>query len=152
LVLPEQQPVFETMAILLALDERHPQAALLPASGTAERATAVQWLAFLATQAYGSALRYWYPQRHTSDPAEAAIAAVKRQSAIDMRRDLGLYCAAMQGKFLLGDRLTITDVYAAMIGDWEEPAFTDARLAALREAVLGVDTVRAAWESHQFSR
>jgi glutathione S-transferase len=151
LAMPDGQPVFESLAILLTLDERHPEARLLPPSGTTDWRVALQWLVFLAAQAYPSALRYWYPNRHTMETSDAAIAAVKAQGAADLRRDLALFADAMRGPFLLGETLTITDVYAAMIADWEEPAFTDARLAELRTALLGNDAIRAAWENHAFS-
>jgi glutathione S-transferase len=151
LVLPDGQAVMESMAIVLVLDERHPDARLLPPPGDPDRVTALQWLAFLASQAYPSALRYWYPQRHTADQSEAAVAAVKAQGAADMKRDLALFADAMAGPFLIGDTMTITDVYAAMIADWEEPAFTEARMRALRAALLENAAIRDAWMNHEFS-
>ncbi|NJR14015.1 MAG: glutathione S-transferase family protein [Phyllobacteriaceae bacterium] len=150
LVLPGGQVVFESMAIVLAIDERFPQRHLLPPILSAERATALQWLAFLACQTYPAALRFWYPQRHTADPSEAAIAAVKAQAAADLDRDFALICAALKGPFLLGDTLTIVDVYAAMIADWHDPATLLPAMQRLKAAMLAHDPVRVAWENHAF--
>lgn len=150
LVLPSGQTVMETMAILLVVDEHFPQARLMPPVATAERATALQWLALMATSTYGAALRYYYPDRHTDDPSAEAIAAVKKHAAADMDRDFALITAALKGPFLLGETMCAADIYAAMLADWHEPATRLPAMRQLKAELLKSLAVQAAWTSHAF--
>ena len=60
----------ESVAILLTLDERHPEAGLLPPKGSVERAQALRWLLFAATEIYPVVEINDYPERFATDPAE----------------------------------------------------------------------------------
>ena len=46
LVIDDGPPLTESVAILLTLNERHPETTLLPAKGTQGRAQALRWLLF----------------------------------------------------------------------------------------------------------
>jgi glutathione S-transferase len=151
LITPDGHIIFETMAILLTLDERHKNAKLLPTQMTDQRATALQWLAFLATSSYSSALRFYYPERFTADKAPDAVSAVKVQSSIDSDADFEILTKAIKGPFLLGDTLTITDVYLAMIADWHEPAMHLPAIQKLKSAILQNTAVKAAWDNHDYT-
>ena len=48
LIVPDGTVVTESLAILLTLADRHPEAGLLPAAGDAGRAIAVRWMALVA--------------------------------------------------------------------------------------------------------
>ncbi|HEY0283528.1 MAG TPA: glutathione S-transferase family protein, partial [Rhizomicrobium sp.] len=50
--LPSDEIVTETAALLVIVAERHAQAALLPPLGTPERAQALRWIAFMASEIY----------------------------------------------------------------------------------------------------
>ena len=63
LIMPEGQIIFESMAILMALDERHKNTGLLPAYASQTRATTLQWLAFMAASTYPAALRFRSEER-----------------------------------------------------------------------------------------
>jgi GST-like protein len=52
LVTQEGETLTETLAILLSLDDRHPESSLLPPRATPEREHALRWLAFAATELY----------------------------------------------------------------------------------------------------
>ena len=52
LVIDGDQLLTESVAILLTLEERHPEAGLLPPKGTVGRANALRWLLFAATEIY----------------------------------------------------------------------------------------------------
>ncbi len=151
LITPEGQIVFETMAILLTLDEWHKGANLLPAPKTNERATSLQWLAFLATSSYSSALRFYYPERFTADQSPAAVDAVKVKSVTDSNTDFAILNDTIRGPFLLGDTMTITDVYLAMIADWHEPAMELPAIKTLKGAMLENSAVKAAWDNHEYT-
>lgn len=150
LLLPSGQILTESAAILLALDELHPQAGLLPPRASPERRKAVQWLIFMAANIYPAARRYYYPARHTADTSEAAIKAVRARAASDMDRDFAQLMAAIDGPFLLGRTMTITDVYAAMLADWHAPATELPRIQMLISHMLENDAVSTAWSNHRF--
>ncbi|MGL4404668.1 MAG: glutathione S-transferase family protein [Notoacmeibacter sp.] len=151
LVTPKGQTIIESVAILLALDELHKEAALLPAYGSPERATALQWLAFLAASTYPAALRFYYPHRFTTDQSPEAIACVKASGAKAMNHDFAILAAAVKGPFLLGETLTIADVYLAMVADWYDPAMEIPALQKLKTEMLKNAAVKSAWDNHGFA-
>lgn len=142
--------IAESAAILLALDDMFPEARLLPPHGSSEHTRAVQWLIFMATNIYPACLRYYYPERHTTDPSPHAAEAIKQQAARDMERDFTQLTDAMEGPFLLGQTMTITDVYAAMLADWYDPAREMPEIAMLVSHVLEHPAVIEAWRNHAF--
>jgi len=142
--------IAESAAILMTLDDMFPEARLLPPHGTPAHATAVQWLVFMATNIYPACLRYYYPERHSTDPSPHACEAIKQRAAQDMGRDFEQLASAVQGPFLLGQTITITDVYAAMLADWYDPAKELPDIAILVNAVLKNEAVGEAWRHHGF--
>lgn len=150
LELPSGQVIAESVAILLALDETFPEARLLPPHGSPGRNVAVQWLVFMAANIYPDVLRFYYAPRHTDDPSPEAAEAVRRQAVKDLDRDFAQLAAAIEGPFLLGARMTITDVYAAMLADWHAPAMQLPEIAELTAHVLETPAVAEAWRTHEF--
>jgi glutathione S-transferase len=151
LITPEGQTIIESMAIVLALDERHKAAGLLPAYGSAERPVALQWLAFLSSSTYPAALRFYYPHRFTTDTTPEVVTSVKAAGAKAMDADFAILAAALKGPFLLGQTLTITDVYLAMIADWHEPAMEIPAIQKLKTEMLKNAAIKAAWDSHDYT-
>tara|TARA_R110002020_G_scaffold207296_1_gene412748 strand:- start:3528 stop:4109 length:582 start_codon:yes stop_codon:yes gene_type:complete len=150
LELPSGQVICESVAILLALDETFPEARLLPPHGSPGRNVAVQWLVFMVANIYSDMLRLYYAPRHTDDPAPEAAEAVRRQAVKDLDRDFAQFAAVVEGPFLLGARMTITDVYAAMLADWHDPAKHLPEIANLTARVLDNPAVAKAWRNHEF--
>lgn len=150
LACPSGPVIAESAAILLALDDMFPEARLLPPHGTSQRSKAVQWLIFMATNIYPADLRFYYASRHTTDASPEAAAAIKQQAALDMDRDFTQMAPAIEGPFLIGETMTITDVYAAMLADWHAPAMQLSEIATLVAHVLENEAVRMAWENHGF--
>lgn len=142
--------IAESAAILLSLDDMFPEARLLPPRGRSGHVKAVQWLVFMATNIYPACLRYYYSERHTADPAPEAAEAVRSQAARDMDRDFAQLAAVIQGPFLTGQTMTITDVYAAMLADWYDPAKSTPEIGALVTNVLKNPAVAEAWRNHGF--
>jgi glutathione S-transferase len=149
LVLPDGQPLAETMAQILVLDERHPDANLLPRSG-ADRVKALQWLSFMATTTYGADLRLYYPHRYTAATDAASIEAVKTAADQQLAHELDLIEAAMGTPFFFGDAPNMVDVYAAMMADWHPPGMQRPRFKAHRAAILQHPAIRKAWLNHEY--
>ena len=142
--------IAESAAILISLDDMFPEARLLPPRGRSGHVKAVQWLIFMATNIYPACLRYYYPERHTTDPTPQAAEAIRSQAALDMDRDFARLAAVVQGPFLTGQTMTITDVYAAMLADWYDPAKDTPEIKALVGRVLENPAVSDAWRHHGF--
>jgi glutathione S-transferase len=142
--------IAESAAILISLDDMFPEARLLPPRGRSGHVKAVQWLIFMAANIYPACLRYYYPERHTADPAPEAAEAIRSQAALDMDRDFARLGAVVQGPFLTGQTMTITDVYAAMLADWYDPAKNTPEIKALVGRVLENPAVSDAWRHHGF--
>jgi glutathione S-transferase len=151
-VAPNGTVLVETAAIQLTLDEWYPNARLLPPSGTAERATALRWLMFLATAVYPACIRAYYAERYTIDRSVDAIAAVQTAATDELDRLFTLLASAIKGPCLLGETLCIVDVYAAMLADWHPPALEMEPFLTLRSAILAHPGISAVWDRHGFAR
>jgi glutathione S-transferase len=111
------QPYAESAALLIMLADRHPEAHLAPAAGSAQRNAWYQWIAYLATT-LGATYRFWfYPPElggteHTA--AERAALRAKIEAAWD-RIDAHL---AAHGPYLLGAELSAADLLLLMYMRW----------------------------------
>ena len=118
LQLPEGGIVTETAALLILIAERHPEANLLPAPGTPERAQALRWLAFMASEIYPIVEIADYPERFVADHKGAAV--LKQSAKKRIRERLLIVEAAVAGPWLLGEAFSALDIYAAMFSRWRE--------------------------------
>lgn len=146
LILPDGTAMTESAAMLLHLADRFPEAGLAPAPGTAERAVFDRWLLFMATNLYGGTLRFYYPDRFSTDPAAAG--GVKAAAACDLEHWFAIVAAALDpGPFLLGGRRSAADLYLLMLASWFPPALALpalARHAAALRADPAVDALAEA--------
>ena len=74
--------LYETAAICLHLSDTHPQAKLMPALGTAERAPAYKWLMWLTNTLQATLITYFYPERSVAPGNVAGAAEVKAQAIL----------------------------------------------------------------------
>ena len=116
-VLPDGTVMTESLAILLWLLEQHPESSLAPAVGHAKRPAFLRWLVFLAASIY--------PMYTIGDfPARWVALKDAQQQLVDASVARTLDCwrmveqALLPQRFLLGDELTILDVYVAMMSRW----------------------------------
>ena len=121
LVLPGGETLTESLAILLTLCDRHPDAGLLPPADDPARAKALRWMALAAGEFYPAVTRSDYPERFSADPAHApAIRDAARASGRAfwqmVERDAGL------APFLLGERFSAADLYLAVTSRWMDGA------------------------------
>jgi glutathione S-transferase len=117
LLLPDGTVLCESLAISLALAERHPQAGLLPAPGSTERALVYRWLMHIICNIYEVDLRHSYADRYTTDPD--GIAGVR--AAAEARWDRAfavLEDAIGDGAWIVGDGYTMADLYLAVTVCW----------------------------------
>ena len=118
LVTPAGETITESAAILIWLADNHPQAGLAPAVDSPLRAQFLRWMIFIPASIYSL---FWVrdePSRLGGpDPeVQAAIKAATAERILD--------CWAMMesqltpGQYLLGDRMTVLDLYVAVVSRW----------------------------------
>jgi GST-like protein len=117
LELPDGQVMTESAAILLHLAERHPEAGLAPPPGDPARAAFLRWMVYVPAQIYAM---YWVrdvPSRLAADAAAEAVILARTAERIGD-------CWAMMdaqvspAPYLLGERLTVLDLYVAVVSRW----------------------------------
>ena len=151
LALPDGTVLTESAAILLQLCDRHPEAGLLPAPGTAGRAQAYRWLIWLAVEAYGADLRWYYPDRYTADPH--GLEGVKAAAKARLDRLFDLAEAQLgPGPYILGEAFCAVDPYLFMLLLWHpdrQPVLGRwPRLGSHARLMRERPAIRRIWEQH----
>jgi glutathione S-transferase len=118
LKLPGGEVVAETSALLYLIAERHPEAKLLPPPGAPDRALALRWIAFMATEVYPIVEIADYPERFIADHKGAAI--LKQSAKKRIRERMLAVEAAAAGPWFLQSGFSALDIYAAMFSRWRE--------------------------------
>jgi len=96
--------LFESAALCLHIADLHPDAGLIPAIGTHERAQVYQWAFFAMTELEPAMLRAYSARRGTDADATAAAEA----SLVKVFDVLG---SALDGNtYVMGDRFTVADI------------------------------------------
>jgi GST-like protein len=116
-VLDDGSVMTESVAMILWLLERHPGTDLAPPPGDRLRPAFLRWLVFFASSIYPMFTVGDFPPRWVKDAgaqAELKEASVQRTLACWGTLEQGLSPAP----FLLGERMTVLDVYAAMVSRW----------------------------------
>ena len=118
LVLPSGEVMTESAAILIWLAERHPEAALGPEPCDPRRAQFLRWMTFVPAAIYSM---YWVrddPARLAGDDP-AAQATIKTRTAERIAECWGRMESEIEPRrFLLGDELTVLDLYVATASRW----------------------------------
>lgn len=150
LQLPEGGVVTESLAILVMLAERFPEAQLLPPPGSFARAQALRWLAFMATELYPMVEIVDYPARFVPEGAESD--ALRECAREKLRERILIIEHAVAGPWLLADGFSVADIYAAMFSRWDIGAEFRAaslpRLVALADAVAQRPRIAPIWQRH----
>ena len=141
--------LYESAAICLHLADAHPEAGLMPPLGSAERAQAYKWLAWLTNTLQATLIVYFYPQRWADDGDAAATGQVKRRARerIDGLVDqIEAQLAGHGGPWLLGTAFSAVDAYAFMLCRWTRffprPARTLAHVGAWQQRMLARPAVQ----------
>ena len=136
----------ETSAILVHLALGFPDKRLAPPPGTAAHAAFLRWTTFANVNLYEALLRRVYPFRYTDDPQghdALRSAAIRR-----MNEALALIDSHVEGPFLLGEEMTVADIYIAMFFIWHRGDVETPHLARIAEAVRGYPVVGPIWRRH----
>lgn len=118
LVTPQGETLTESAAILLWLTERHPEAGLAPPPGDATRGQFLRWMSFIPAEIYSM---YWVrdvPSRLVGE--DAATQGLMLERTLDRIADCwGVMESQVEpGRFVLGDRLTVLDLYVCVVSRW----------------------------------
>lgn len=151
LVLPDGTVMTESAAIVVHLANVFPDKALAPRPATPAHGRFLRWMFFMAANLYESDLRYFYPDRYTTDPA--GISGVKSAGAAHMTKSFAILEEALApGPFLCGPALTLADVYLAMLTAWSPEPITSRRLLAVTQAVAADPLIGPVWLRHGFQK
>ncbi|MCB1492083.1 MAG: glutathione S-transferase family protein [Rhodobiaceae bacterium] len=114
------EPVFETGAIVLTLAERAGR--LVPLPGEAGRNRLLKWLFFISNTLHPALRHMFYPERYAAARPEcrAAQAEIARHEVVRAFTVLDGAYAENAGPFLLGDALSVADVYAGLAFRWAQ--------------------------------
>jgi glutathione S-transferase len=146
--------LFESPAICVHLAEQHPNAHLIPALGTPQRAKFHQWMMYLTNTVQAELMVYFYPDKHTDDPDNAAplkTAAERRVTDMFWLLDDEL----TQRPYLTGDAVTACDFFFMMLCIWadefETPPHALPNLAAYLKRMASRPSVQAACKTEKLS-
>lgn len=147
LLLPDGTLMTESLAIVLYLVGAHPHPDLAPKPGTRESAIFHRWIAFVAVNAYMADLRASYPDRYSLDSNGAD--GVQRAANRDLDRCWGIVENALRpGPYLLGERMSAADVYAAMVAKWYPSLAEKPQLSRMVELVGRHPGIRPVWDRY----
>jgi glutathione S-transferase len=151
LVWPDGSAMTESAAICLYLADISPDIGLAPLPGDPFRARYLRWMVYLAANNYMTALRFYYPDRHTTaaDGADGVKASAIQRANVEW----AVFADAIgKGPYLLSEDISAADIYAAMLISWDldMEALFKARpaLTRLYEAVASHPKIAAVWRRH----
>jgi glutathione S-transferase/GST-like protein len=152
LVLPDGTLMTETAAMLAHIVDRHPEAKLAPPAGGAESARFYRWLFFLSSSVYPTVLRFYYSERHSTDPSAAE--GIKAAARVDLDEQFKILEDALDpGPYLAGEAFSAADILLWMLIQWHpDPAglFEEApRVKQLAELVQARPAIARTWREHE---
>ena len=118
MITPEGETITESAAILIWLADSHPKTRLGPGLDDPRRAQFLRWMSFIPASIYSM---FWVrdvPSRLVGDDA-AAQAEVRLRTAERIAKCWGLMDSQITpGRFLLGEDLSVLDLYVAVASRW----------------------------------
>jgi glutathione S-transferase len=109
-------PHGEAPALAMLVVERHPEAALAPAPGSAQRADYLQWMFYLANNLQPLFRQMFFPNDHLPEAADS----LKQASRIGIEKCWSYIDAhlASHGPYMLGETFSVVDWYVLMLMRW----------------------------------
>lgn len=124
--------ITENTALLPYLADLSPDAALLAAAGTAERAQIQSWIGYLSFDVHASGYRpFFRPDRYSADTGSHP--GIRAQAIEQLRQTFTHVDRHLQNRdYLVGERYTIADIYLGMLASWL-PRLHNERLSGLHD-------------------
>ena len=113
LVTDNDQPIFESLAIILMLLQHDTEHKLAPAQDDPSYAQFLSWLTYLATTLYPAVLRFHYPDRYGDAETVKSVALAEMRLIYD-------HIEKLPDAFLAGASMTVADDYLYMLLTWDE--------------------------------
>ena len=117
LIPPTGELMTESAAILIRLADEYPEAGLAPRIGEPSRAAYLRWMAFVSAAIYSL---YWIgdkPSRVAADKAHEGVLRTRTAERIAACWEI-MEKQVSPGRYLLGDSLSVLDVYVTVISRW----------------------------------
>jgi GST-like protein len=118
LVLPSGELMTESAAILIWLADSHPQGRLSPPVDDPRRPAFLRWMAFVSSAIYAL---FWIldePSRMTDETPQQAL--IKQRIEDRLAQCWAIMESQINpGEFLIGDQISVLDVYVTVISRWE---------------------------------
>jgi len=118
LVMPSGEVMTESAAILIWLADAHPEAGLAPRLDDPARGQFLRWMAFIPASIYSM---YWVrddPSRLAGDDADDQARILDRTAERIAECWRRMNAQVSPGRFILGDRLSVLDLYVAVASRW----------------------------------
>lgn len=148
LVLPSGEIMTESAAILIYLADLRPEARLAPQPADPRRAQFLRWMLYVSSAIYS-----WFWVK--GDPARLALRAGDGPALVDRVHDRIADCWRMMdaqitpGRYILGDELTVLDLYVTVIsrfGPWRNRFYRTApKLSGIVRRVDADPRLAAFW-------
>jgi glutathione S-transferase/GST-like protein len=152
LILPDGTLMTEAAAMLLEIADRHAEAGLAPAAGSAERARFLRWLFFLSSSIYPAVLRVYYSERFSTEPSAAEGIKAAAEAELDEQFEI-LDAALDPGPYLLGETFSAVDIMLWMLIQWHPEPTRLFERAPRVERFAGLVQERPAiartWQDHE---
>jgi glutathione S-transferase len=142
--------ITESVAILLTLDERYREAGLMPPPASKDRAQALRWMVFMATEMYPLVEMMDYPERFAAS-ADGEKAVRERAEEISRERWRLLEANVAGTPYFLASGFSATDLYIAKFAVWLDATWRRENLPkidALTSAVLARPALAPVWARH----
>ena len=146
LILPDGTKMTESTAILIHLAACFPEKELAPAPGTSDHAYFLRWTVFAGVNLYESVVRRGYPFRFTDD--DEGHKAIRTAAIRRMGEALLVIEGHIKGPFLLGENMSLADIYIAMFFIWHRGEIDAPRLFALTNKVRSDRAIGPIWRRH----
>ncbi|OOG46236.1 glutathione S-transferase family protein [Polaromonas sp. A23] len=152
--------LYETAAICLHLCDTHPEAALVPPLGTAERAHFYKWLMWLTNTLQATLITYFYSDRSVAPGNAAGAAEVKAQAEVKigaMLDQLDVELARHGGPWFAGKKYSALDAYVLTLCRWTRnfsspAARTRPHLGPYLQRMLARPAVARIFEAEQLAQ
>lgn len=152
LVFPGGETMTESAAILVHLADLHPASKLSPGISSATRGQFLRWMSFVSSAIY--ALHWIKP-----DVGRIGAPQVSRDDVVHAVHERIAFCwrtmdaQLAPGRFLLGDDLSVLDLYVAVVsrfGPWRERFYAEApKMAPVIRRVDAEPRLAGLW-AHRF--